>query len=282
MRPLMMDNACAISVSGLLRGSGWRVGLLGRCWPLLRIIRILRLAAAAVCTLGTPTALAGDARPAIAPFSAQQPALGPPTGWSLVTFREIPTHTQYTLVRDGETVVVRAQAIKSAAALVSKVQASLREFPILRWRWKVGNVLAKSDIARKQGDDYPARVYITFAFDPQRASVAERMKQGAARLIYGGELPFASINYVWDTRAAVGTIAPNAYTNRVRMIVLESGPARLGQWVEERRNVYDDYVKAFGSTPPLVSGVAIMTDTDDTGESAIAWYGDITLEPAPR
>jgi hypothetical protein len=189
-------------------------------------MRILLLAAAALCLLGTLTAVGGDARPAITPFSAQQPAPGPPTGWSLVTFRKIPGHTQYTLVRDGETVVVRAQAIKSAAALVSKVRASLREFPILHWRWKVGNV--------------------------------------------------------WDTRAAVGTVAPNAYTNRVRMIVLESGPARLGQWVEERRNVYDDYVKAFGSTPPPVSGVAIMTDTDDTGESAVAWYGDITLEPAPR
>jgi len=68
------------------------------------------------------------------------------------------------------------------------------------------------------------------------------------------------------------------YTERVRMLVLESGAARLGEWVEERRDVHADYRRAFGTEAPPITGVAIMTDTDDTGETATAWYGDIALQ----
>jgi hypothetical protein len=245
-------------------------------------MRSLRSAAVALSLLGTPLVIAAGPAPAIALFSSQQPGETLPTGWSPVTFRNIKRHTLYTLVRDGETVVVRAQASASAAALACILRADPREYPILRWRWKVDHVLDKSDITRKHGDDYPARVYITFAFDPARATLAERIQHAAARLIYGEDLPSASINYVWDTHAPVGTVASSAYTEKVKIIVVESGPFRVGRWVEEARNVYDDYLRAFGAEPTRVSGVAIMTDTDNTGESAVAWYGDIALEAPPR
>jgi hypothetical protein len=67
----------------------------------------------------------------------------------------------------------------------------------------------------------------------------------------------------------------NPYTDNVMMFVLQSGDAQLQQWVAETRNVYEDYKTAFGEEPPLINAVAIMTDTDNTGESAVAWYGDI-------
>lgn len=211
-------------------------------------------------------------------FSVQRPDGQLPDGWSLVTFRKISRHSRYQLVREGDSVVVRAQAEASAAALATKVSADLRDYPILHWRWKVDHVLDKSDLRRKHGDDYAARIYVTFAYDPGHASFGERLRYQAARLLFGNEVPFSGINYVWDSRAPIGTIAPNAYTDRVRMFVVESGTARVGRWVEERRNVYEDYLRAFGAEPPPVSAVAIMTDTDDTGESVTAWYGDITLE----
>ena len=71
---------------------------------------------------------------------------------------------------------------------------------------------------------------------------------------------------------------PNAYTGRVKMIVIESGPSQLGRWIDERRDLRADYRQAFGDQPPTISGVAIMTDTDNTGESATAYYGDIVFE----
>lgn len=156
-----------------------------------------------------------------------------------------------------------------------KVTIDPRKQAYIAWRWKVDSVYKKGDVSTKSGDDYPARIYITFAYDPERVGFFEKAKYEAARLIYGETPPLAAINYIWANRAPVGLMVANAYTDRVKMIVLQSGDERAGQWIEEKRNIYADYRKAFGTEPTSISGVAIMTDSDNTGEAARAWYGDI-------
>ena len=81
--------------------------------------------------------------------------------------------------------------------------------------------------------------------------------------------------YVWDGKSIKGAATWSPYTDRVRIIVAESGEAHLNQWVTVRRNIVDDFRAAFGEDPPQVSGVAVATDTDNTGESVTAFYGDI-------
>lgn len=61
------------------------------------------------------------------------------------------------------------------------------------------------------------------------------------------------------------------------MTVVESGPARVKRWVNMERDVYRDFKAAFGEAPPVISAIAVATDTDNTGESVTAWYGDISL-----
>ena len=204
-------------------------------------------------------------------FSAEREGAALPAGWKPLTFRNIERHTRYTLVRDGAGVVLRADSEASASGLVREQTVDLKMLPIIEWRWRAGNVLSKADVRTKAGDDYPARLYITFAHDANSISLADR----AARAIYGQLPPRAAISYIWDTRSPVGTTVPNAYTDRVRMIVVESGGARVGEWITYRRNLAEDFRKAFGYDAPLVSGIAVMTDTDNTGEKATAWFGDI-------
>ncbi len=151
------------------------------------------------------------------------------------------------------------------------------EYPVIQWQWKVDNILQKGDVTSKDGDDYPARIYITFAFDPDRAGYLERLKHKAASLMYGQDVPYRAISYIWGSNSPAGTMIANPYTDRVMMFVVEGGDGKVHQWVTERRNIYEDYKKAFGEEPAMISGVAIMTDTDNTRESAIAWYGDITF-----
>ncbi len=213
-------------------------------------------------------------------FSSLPPAAAPPPGWELLTFPKIPRHTRYRLVREGGVTVVRAQSRAAAAALIRRIEIDPRRTPIVRWRWKIGGLIEHSDIRRKDGDDYPARLYLTFAYDPEAMSWGRRLKHQAARLLYG-DLPAAALNYVWARRAAPGTIIANAYTDFTRMIVVASGPAGVGRWHTVERNVREDFRRVFGREPPLITGVAIMTDTDDTGASAEAWYGDITFHSAP-
>lgn len=223
----------------------------------------------------SPAAKQRGASLEVARFSTEPEGAGLPQGWKPLTFRNMERHTRYALVREGAGTVLRADADASASGLVREQSIDLKEFPIIEWRWRTANVLSKADVKTRAGDDYPLRLYITFAHDANSISLADR----AARALYGQLPPRAAINYIWDTRSPVGTTVANAYTDRVRMIVVESGPARVGEWVTYRRNLADDFRKAFGYEPPLVSGIAVMTDTDNTGEKATAWFGDIRFVP---
>ncbi len=137
-------------------------------------------------------------------------------------------------------------------------------------------------MAKKDGDDYSARIYVTFQYDSQKVGLFGKAKYEAAKLIYGRYPPLGAINCIWASRAPLGTAAPNPYTEQVHMIVVESGPAKLNTWMTEERNVYEDYKRAFGAEPPMISGIAIMTDTDNTGESAGAYFGNIVLKERPQ
>jgi hypothetical protein len=208
-------------------------------------------------------------------FSAAPRGDAPPPGWKPLTFKKIERHTSYSVVKDDDISVVKAMANASASGLTREIQIDPREYPIVQWRWKVSNVLKQGDVRRKDGDDYPARIYITFKYDPEKLGFWERTQYEAARLLYGRYPPLAAINYIWESKAPKDTIVPNPYTSRVKMIVVESGPSSVNQWVSEERNLYEDFQKAFGEPPPVISGVAIMTDTDNTGDSVTAYYGDI-------
>lgn len=203
-----------------------------------------------------------------------------PQEWTPLTFDKIPEHTQYELVEEEGTVVVKATSHQSSSGLIRELPINPRDYPIVKWRWKVENILQKGDVTKKSGDDYPARLYITFEYDGSKVGWFEKAKFEAIKLIHGQYPPIGAINYIWDSHSPVGTIVPNPYTDRVHMFVLQSGPDRLNEWVTEERNILDDYREAFGEDPPNISGVAIMTDTDNTGESAVAYFGDIVFKKA--
>jgi hypothetical protein len=197
-----------------------------------------------------------------------------PNGWKPLTFKRIKQHTIYSVEKDEDRHVIKAQANHSASGLVNNVSIDLREYPFIEWRWKVSNLIDKGNPREKAGDDYPARIYITFAQDQNKLSFTDKI----ARKLSGQDIPHSGLNYIWDNKTPINTIIPNAYTDRLRMITIESGSDKLNQWQTETRNVLEDYRKAFGAEPPLISGVAIMTDTDNTEAAATAWYGDIRFK----
>jgi len=210
-------------------------------------------------------------------FSAATVGDALPPGWKPLTFKKIEKHTTYTLVKDDDTVVIKAVTEASASGLTREIKINPKEYPVVQWRWNVSDILKKGDVHRKEGDDYPARIYITFEYDPRKLSFFEKAKYETIRLLYGQYPPVGAINYIWESKAPVGTMVPNPFTDRVMMFVVETGPSKLNQWVNEERNIFEDYKKAFGQEPPMISGIAIMTDTDNTGESATAYYGDIVF-----
>ena len=218
----------------------------------------------------------GSAKLEVGHFSVAAEGVTLPDGWKPLTFKKVERHTHYEVVKDGSTSVVKAVSEASASGLTKEVTIDPHEYPIVRWRWKVENLLQKGNVNRKDGDDYPARLYITFAYEPAKVSFGRKLKYQAGRVLFG-DIPIGALNYIWDGKSPVGTVVDNAFTDFAKMIVVESGPQRIGTWVEEERNVYEDYRLAFGEEPPAISGVAIMSDTDNTKERAVAYYGDIVF-----
>ena len=198
-----------------------------------------------------------------------------PSAWKPLTFNKVKQHTRYSLVADNGIMVVKAASNSSASGIIRKVSIDPKIYPVVTWRWKVTKIYAKGDVTKKKGDDYPARIYIMFKYDPDKAGFFEKIKYEVTKALYGEYPPVAALNYIWASNAPEGTIVPNPYTDKSMMITVESGVQKLNNWVEEVRNIYQDYKKAYGEEPPLISGVAIMTDSDNTKESAVSFFGDI-------
>ena len=203
------------------------------------------------------------------------PALGElPPGWRIELPNPKATPTRYR-VRDWDGVAaVEAHAANSMALLARQVSVDLTATPVLCWRWRIDAPLRTADMRVKSGDDFAARVYLSFDLAPDQLDFATRTGLAVARLMHGESVPDAAINYVWDNRQPVGTWQPNAYTAQARMLVLRSGATEAGRWVYERRDVSADFQAAFGHAPLRLSGLALASDTDNTGESAHAGFAD--------
>lgn len=198
-------------------------------------------------------------------------------GWEALEFPKIDRHTRYDLVQEDGQQVVRATADNSASGLISRLSLAPRDSLMLRWRWKVSRVFEDGDARHKSGDDYPARIYVAFKFEPEKAGFFERAKRKAVEVLFGETLPGNALNYIWANRLPEGEFIANAYTDKTVMVAVNSGPQDTGQWQTVERDIVADYRQAFGESPPPIVGIAIMTDSDNTGATATAWYGDLTL-----
>jgi len=202
--------------------------------------------------------------------------------WEPVYFRGIDRHTAYTIQQQEGSNVLVATSSDSASAMVHKRAFNVAEFPILRWRWKVDHVYDNGNYRLKSGDDYPIRVYVLFAYDPETAGFGMKIKYELAKALYGRYPPHSSVNYIWTSRPDETDPVASPFTDRSIMIPLRHGPQNVGQWVEETVNVMEDFKRTFGGHPPAEASLAIMNDSDNTGESATSYIQFIeVLKKAP-
>lgn len=149
----------------------------------------------------------------------------------------------------------------------------------LSFSWFVPALNERADLRDQDIDDAVVRVIVTFDGDRGHLSVRDNMLSELANLVTGEPLPFATLMYVWDHRYPVGSVIPNPHTQRIRMLVIESGPQRLGQWVDHERDIDADYRLVFGEPPGPVMAVGVMTDSNNTGKRVSAWFGPLVLSP---
>lgn len=196
--------------------------------------------------------------------------------WTHERFPKIEKASSYKIVMVDGAPALAASADASASYLLFSQVYSLRQYPLLRWRWRVDGVYAKEG-EQKAVDDFPLRIFLLFEFEPEKARLMDRLSYGLAKSIYGAYPPHSSLSYVWDSRGASGRILISPYTEKDRDFVLRSGTALTGVWLDESVNVLEDYRKAFGQDPPDRVTLAIMADADDTGESASSYLRYIEI-----
>ncbi|MCK8515616.1 DUF3047 domain-containing protein [Methylonatrum kenyense] len=169
--------------------------------------------------------------------------------------------TRYELVDlDGRTAIHAVCDQASASGLFYREDIDLRETPVMEWRWRVDNTFDDIDETTRAGDDYPARIYVV---DEHRVL---RWRTRA-------------LNYVWSSTQEAGSDWENAYASQARMVA-SRGPEHAGDgWQIERRHIRDDFERLHGRSPERINAIAIMTDCDDTGQTAEAWYGGIRFLP---
>ena len=241
-------------------------------WKILGFILILVTATPAAPSRPHPDAVAAGR------FSAAESGEVLPEGWRHETFRRIKQHTRYSLVKDEDRVVVRAVSHKGASFLSKKIVVDPQKYSVINWRWKVANILRKGDVFKKKGDDYPARLFVIFTDNTGRAGLPDKTRDRTQQSVFKDLRYQRALAYIWGNKAMAGTMVPSPFSDRIVMFVVRSGSQNLDVWLHERRNIYADYIEAFGKVPPMISGLAIMTDSDNTGESVAAFYGDITFE----
>lgn len=216
------------------------------------------------------------AQPAGVPrFSTASPGNAVPPGWLHETLPKVERANAHSIELDDGVAVLRVRSRAAASSLVATPAAPV-PWTRLQWRWKVAKALAGSDLRIKGGDDYAARLYVLFDLPLDRLPFGDRLRLQAARSISGRDLPAAAICYVWGGDAQpAGTTAWNPYTDRVRMVVVDSGNAQATRWRPVERDLRRDWQEAFGGALPPVRAIAVGADTDNTGDSVDAWFGDI-------
>ena len=233
-------------------------------------------AALVACLAPVAHAQTGPALKEVPLFSAS-PAGAPPAPWEIVKVNEKKKLTAYDFVEDGGKVVLHAVSDASSSGLGVPMIVDIAKTPMISWRWKIAGLIEGADNAVGSKEDAPARLMLTFDGDKDKLTFGDRTTMGLASKLYGRDLPYATLMYVWANDAPVGTVIPNPHTRRIQMIVASSGKGGVGQWQSLKRNLREDYRKAFGEAPGPLNSIVAFTDSDNTGSHAEAWYGDIVL-----
>lgn len=184
------------------------------------------------------------------------------TGWKEQTIGMMKPKTGYSLSKDSDRQILVAHSTKSASGRMYKLNLDPKEYSAIKWSWKIDHTIKKGDEKVKEGDDFAVRIYVLFprGFFSQTRAVC----------------------YVWANKLPKGSHIISPFSKNIITVAEDSGEELAGRWTFHQRNIYEDYKNLFGEEPPKIGAIAIMTDTDNTGESAVGYYGDITLLRSPK
>lgn len=243
---------------------------------LLGIVGMLGACTLPISQSDSATSVTSSAGPSL--FSGA-PLGALPSGWEPILITRQKRPTKYQLVTQNGVTRRHAQADGASSLLMHSLAVDPQQWRWLNWQWKVDHLLAGADNHYRASEDAPARIVLAFDGDKARLPFTDQIMFETGKIVSGNEMPYATLMYIWENKAPVGSVIAHTRTGRVKMIVAASGSSGPGRWQALTRNIAADYQRAFGEPAGRLIGVGIMTDGDNTGQFAEAWYGDIRLLP---
>lgn len=240
-----------------------------------RALLALACACLAACASTDP---ASRAQANVPPNAWAQPAaeLGQGARWEhLLLPGKQPARFRYVRLDGRE--AMAATADSAASMLRRKVRVEPAGLGLLRFSWKVPELLAGADLGVREKADSSVRIILAFEGDRSRLSARDLLLSDLVQSMTGEPMPYATLMYVWCSKRPEGAVIRSPRTDRIRKLVVESGGTRLNQWIEYERDIRADFRRAFGEEPGALVGIAIMTDSDNTRSRASAWYGPLQL-----
>ena len=208
------------------------------------------------CTILFATSIASNAAVPETELHIGRFSAGDLAGWKEQTIWNA-KKSSYSFVPNNGKKSLMGKSNSSASGLINKIEIDSKAYPIIKFSWKIDHTVKKGNERIKEGHDFAARLYVVFSrgfFSRTRA-----------------------IEYVWGNVMRKGELLRSPYSSNVVMIAVDAGEELAGQWTSHKRNYYEDYRTAFGEEAPKVGAIAIMTDSDNTHENAIGYYGDISV-----
>lgn len=213
---------------------------------------------------------------------SSSPGSQPPAPWQLVGLpnRAEKPVTQFDLTDVDGAHVLRVRADKSWGSLVHPTKDAVKPGTMLRWRWRLEQPLPKADIHAKATEDSPLKVCVSFDMPVDKIPGAERTMFRFAQFVAREKLPTATLCYIWGAKEAIGYEQASLFTARVRFVVLANESTPLKTWVSKERDVYADFMKAFGQEAgavPALLAIIVGADADNTQGSSHGYLGDLQL-----
>lgn len=184
-------------------------------------------------------------------FSQGVDERGVPVGWELI--EKEGTHI-LRLEKESNTHVLHLISEGASFGLTKEINMDIKKYPYLNFRWKVQELPKNGDFRKKETDDQAAQIYVVFGRSKLTAKI---------------------VGYLWENKTPNFTTGVSPAWNKTRLIVLESGTEKIGEWIWEKRNVYNDYKALFGKRPPKANLICIYINSQHTKSRAESYFGEI-------
>ena len=203
-----------------------------------------------------------------------------PAGWDHVSYLG-KAKNEISLEGEETRTVVRMKSLRSISALLARPEVSPKEYPFLVWRWKVDRVVGMAVESRKDRNDCAARVRVIFGekktIPIEKNPLIEKLFDNFGITMPDGEPSGFKIDYIWGNNVQKGDVIEYPGSKNHKMVVVQRGKEKTGRWIWEKRNIRDDFKEFFGSEPPGLAGIAVLSDTDHTNEGVEAYFSSIVL-----